>query len=146
MRYIDLLESSFTADEAKAIGDCAVIAISHITGLDWDTVWNHAQKYFRRFGMNAGATSATLRDLGWKKERTYHPLLGLPARPGQTNRAMTVRQAQAYLAVHDPDVRLLCVINAGRVPHSIAFVNGQFHNVLGAWNARIKLADVCVKS
>ncbi len=114
---------AFTAEQARETGSCAVIALSHVTGLDWEQVWEHAKKYFHRYGMNAGDIAATARDLGWRCDKSYWKLLGLPHRPGESNKAMTIRQAEIFLAEHDPDMRLICTIMAGGVPHAVAFVN-----------------------
>ena len=56
---------------------------------------------------------------------------------------MNVRQAEEYLQKHHPDIKLICQINVKRVPHSIAFVNGKFHNVQGAYRAKLGLVSVC---
>lgn len=155
MRYFQILETTrglqgikrgtFTPEQARETGSCAVIALSHITGLTWEQVWEHAKKNFHRYGMNAGDIAATARDLGWTCSQSYWKLLGLPHRLGETNKAMTVRQAETYLAEHDPNIRLICTIMAGGVPHSIAFADGKFHNVLGAYKAQIRLASIFTK-
>jgi hypothetical protein len=128
---ITIVESSFgsfSADEAKEIGDCAIIAIANITGKTWDEVFTVAQPYFGRYGMNAGGISRTFTELGWSMSY-YMPVDD-----------MTVRAAEAYLRVNDPDIRLCCQINVGRIPHSISFVNGSFDNVQGAYRAKVRSA------
>lgn len=142
-KWLILVEAtgSYTPEQAREIGSCAIIAISHITGLSWDQVWEHAKPYYGRHGMDAGAIFSTMRALGWTYgDKGYWKLLGMP-----NGKAMTVQQAQDYLQANDPDVRLLCMIHAGRIPHSIAFADGQFHNVQGAWKAKIRLAYYCTR-
>lgn len=142
--WIQLVETtgSYTPEQAREIGSCAIIAMARVTGLSWEQVWEQAKPYYGRYGMNAGAINATMGDLGWRYgDKTYWKLLGMPV----GGKAMTVQQAQVYLQDNDPDVRLICMIHAGRVPHSIAFADGQFHNVENAWKAKLRLAYYCIR-
>jgi hypothetical protein len=128
---IDIVENhfgTFTADQAREIGSCAIISMSHITGKSWEEVWEVARPEFGRYGMNSGGIARTLRALGWEN-KGYFKLLD-----------MTVRQAEAYLQQNDPDAVICCQISVQRIPHSIAFVGGKFHNVQGAYKAKIRLA------
>jgi len=146
-KWLRLVEAagSFTPEQAREIGSCAIIAMAHITGLSWDQVWEQAKPYYTRFGMDAGAIGATMRELGWKYgDKSNWKLLGMPVGLASA-KAMTVQQAQVYLQEHEPDARLICLIHARGVPHSIAFADGQFHNVEGAWRARIRLAYYCTQ-
>lgn len=139
MRYHELLEAksvgTFSSERAKEIGDCAIVAMSIVTGLPWDTVWNEAKTRFGRFGMNAGGIFGTMKALGWNME----PYDKIPP----WGPRMTVRQAEAFLQKNDPSVRLLGMINVYRMPHQIAFADGKFHNVLGAYKARLQSVDIC---
>lgn len=142
MRFGDLMEhgpgaGTYSAEEAKEIGSCAIIAISHITGLSWDEVFEVGKKYFGKHGLNSGDTWAILRDLGWHSDG-YFKIPGFI-----TPKGVTVRDAELWLRENDPEVKLLAVIYVDRVPHAIAYTDGQFHNVLGANRAKLRLASIC---
>lgn len=122
-----------TADSARAIGDCAIRAMSAVTGADWDTVFAHAQTDFTRTGLNAGGIARTLRALGWQMQPLY-PVLDL-----------TAGQAERYLQAHHSLERVLAQIIVRRMRHVIAFSHGRFQNLQGATRARIRLADLCTR-
>lgn len=142
MRFYEILESqhgTFSADQAKEIGDCAIVAISLVTGRPWDDVFEHAKVAFGKYGMNAGGIGRTMRALGWRME-SYFKL------PWFKSPGITVQRAEIWLQKNAPDIRLLCYINVRRVPHTIAFVDGKFHNVLGATRAKLGSVDICTRS
>lgn len=124
-------QAGVTTDRARAIGDCAIRAISAVTGANWDTVFTHAQANFTQTGLNAGGIARTLRALGWQMQPLY-PVLDL-----------TAGQAERYLQAHHPKARVLAQITVRRMRHAIAFTDGRFHNLQGATRARIRLADLC---
>jgi len=140
MRLQEILEGQrfggYSADQVKEMGDCAIVAMSHVTGLPWEDVFEQAKDSFGQYGMNSGGISRTMRALGWHME-SYFRL------PWFQNPGMTVQAAELWLRQNAPDVRLLAVINVRRVPHTIAFVDGKFHNVLGATRAKLNLVWIC---
>lgn len=150
MRMIEIIEAFkpgiYSSEQAREIGDCAIIAISEVTGLPWDTVWKAAKESYRRTGMNQADIVRTMSKLGWNCDETYWKLLGIQPRRLPSDgapKAMRVSEAQAYLRAHDPEIRLLCMIYAQRVPHTIAFVDGEFKNTLGVTKARLLTALIC---
>lgn len=124
-------QAGVTADEARVIGDCAIRAISAVTGAGWDAVFAHAQADFTRTGLNAGGIARALHALGWQM-RPLYPVFDL-----------TAGQAERYLQAHHADARVLAHITVRRMRHAIAFTDGRFHNLQGATRARIRLADLC---
>lgn len=143
MRFYEILEAQkhggYSSDEAKEIGDCAIIAISLVTGLPWDDVFEQAKNSFSKFGLNAGGIGRTVQALGWKTEPYFKM-------PWWKDTGINVQHGEIWLQKNAPDVRLICLINVRRVPHSIAFVDGKFHNVLGATRAKLSSVDICTPS
>lgn len=142
----DKNQGSYSSAQAREIGSCAIIAISNITGKSWDEVWEVAKPYFNRYGMDSGATARVLREFGYEMDAYYKmPWSGPGKPPTYDPPTMTVRQAEAWLKENDPNVKLHCTIYVDRMPHAIAYVNGEFHNVLGAYKARLRLVYLCRK-
>ncbi len=137
----------FTAQQAREIGSCAVIAMAEVTGLTWDQVWEVAQHYFTRTGLNAGHKYTILKELGFKMDG-FHKLIHwdrLRNPEDSRDTRMTVVQAERWLAENMPDAKLICQIDVEGSAHAIAFSNGRFHNTLGAKRARINLASIITK-
>lgn len=137
MRIHELLPESrgtYSPEQAKEIGSCAIIAIAKLTGLSWDDVWEVAKPHFGKFGMNSGNIAGTLRELGWQMDGYYKM-------PWWQAPGMSVKAARAWLQENDPTAHLWCSINVRGVPHSICFVDGDFHNVLGADRAKLRLVQ-----
>jgi hypothetical protein len=131
----DRNQGSYTPEQARDIGSCAVIAMAEVTGKTWEEVFEVAKPYFSRYGLNAAHKSAIMRELGWKMDGYYKmPWMMTP---------MNVRQAQVWLKENDPNAVLIAQIHAGGWPHAISFKNGEWHNVLGAFKARLRLVYSC---
>jgi hypothetical protein len=82
MRWSEINEarSKYSAEEAKEIGDRAIIAMSLVTGLPWDTVFEQAQSEFGKYGMNSGTIGRTMRALGWVFGPKYQHVIFLPSK------------------------------------------------------------------
>ena len=134
----------FTAQQARNIGSCAVIAIAEVTGLTWEQVWEVAQYYFKRNGLNAGDKYAILKELGYKSDGFFKLMHWDRLRDPEDTRCsrMTVVQAERWMNENMPDAKLICQIDVEGSAHAIAFSNGRFHNTLGAKRARINLASI----
>lgn len=137
----------FTAEQAKQIGSCAVIAMAEVTGLSWGEVWEVAQYYFTRTGLTALHKYSILKELGYTCNGFYKlihrdrlsSLDNLPT-------AMTVVQAERWLGENMPDVVLICQIMVDGTAHAISYRGGRFHNTLGAKRSRIQLASIIAKA
>lgn len=127
----------YTEAQAREIGDCAIVAISHIVGKSWQDVWDVAKPYFSRYGIGAAGDIHVLKHFGYREDGYYKM-------PWMTT-SMTVKQAEEWLQSNDPEVKLHCMIYVDRMPHAIAFVDGKFHNVLGAYKSKIRLCYECKK-
>jgi hypothetical protein len=137
----------YTADQAKRIGPCAVIAMAKVTGLSWDQVWEVAQYYFSRTGLTSIDKDAILRELGYESEGFYKLMHWDRMRDIDDDRCprMTVVQAEKWLVANMPDAKLICQIDVDGSAHAIAFSGGRFHNTLGAKRSRINLAMLLTK-
>jgi hypothetical protein len=139
MRYKDIVEharGSYSAEQAREIGDCAIVAMQEVTGLPWEMVFEAAKSRFSRTGLNSGDIAWTMRDLGWRTD-------GYNRGGWMTPQGVTVRRFEEWLQQNDPDVRLIAAIMVRGMLHSIAFVGGKFHNVQGAYKARVRLVSSC---
>jgi hypothetical protein len=110
-----VIQESVTPEHIKEVGDCAIYAMSKVTGFDWQQVYDVAKDEYRN-GLVPGAISRAMRELGWNMEHC-HMLINL-----------TVFQAEKYMRAHFPDRKFICTINVRGVPHAIPFVDGIFHN------------------
>jgi hypothetical protein len=136
----DLFEAStrgtFSPEQARDIGSCAIIAVSNLTGRTWNEVWEVAKPFFGRNGLTPIQTSQIFTQLGYRLDGYYkmpwcHPHI----RPG----GMTVNQSAVWLRENDPDVHLYASIHAQRQGHAISFRDGDWHNTLGANRAKLRL-------
>lgn len=130
----------FTAEQARDIGSCAIHAMAKTTGLTWDQVWEVAQYYFTKTGLNSCHKSAILGELGFRMKATQKL-----CQDGKPWKPMTVTQAEKWLKAHMPDEKLICSINVDRSFHAISFSEGRFHNLQGAKRSRIALAYIIEK-
>jgi hypothetical protein len=131
----DRTRGTYTAEQAKRVGDCAIVALAHITGKTWEEVFEVAQPYFGRTGLGISDESRILRHFGWAVDAYYKM-------PWMLN-PMTVRAGEAWLRENDPEAKILAAIYVDGMLHSIAYTNGAFHNVLGAYKARLRLVYIC---
>ena len=138
----------FTAEQAREIGSCAVIAIANVTGLTWEQVWEVAQYYFTRHGLNSGHEHGILRELGYSANGFYKLMHFDRIRTfgDKRNPMMTITEAERWLNDNMPDVRIIASINVDGMAHAISYRDGKFHNTLGAKKARIRLASIIVKA
>lgn len=142
----DVNRGKYTSVRAKEIGDCAIIAISNITGKSWDEVWEVAMPYFTRYGLDSGAEARVLRHFGYQEDAYFKMPWTGPSKPPEFKPpSMNVRQAETWLKENDPSVTLHCTIYVDGMPHAIAYVGGQFHNVLDAYKAKIRMCYKCTK-
>jgi len=133
----DRTRGTYSAEQARRVGDCAIIALTHITGKTWEEVFEVAQPYFGRTGLDIGDEARILKHFGWSIDGYYKmPWMMTP---------MTVRAGEAWLRENNPDAKILAAIYVDRMLHSIAYTDGAFHNVLGAYKARLRLVYVCTR-
>jgi len=137
----------YTAEQARDIGSCAVIAIAEVTGLTWDQVWEVAQYYFTRSGLSPVHKYQILKELGFRSDGFFKLIHMARLRDVFDKRptAMTVVQAEQWLIQNMPEAKLICSIMVDGQAHAIAFNNGRFHNTLGAKRSRINYASIITR-
>lgn len=110
---------------------CAVYAISHITGVSPEQVWEIAQPLWRqRFGMHSGQISSVLTELGFEFGKFRYDLVYRP-RQASTNPYIHLTLGQLLgILEKNPSVPLLI----GTRGHAIGYRDGKLLDVANTGN------------